>query len=78
VLGAIVAFIIDRKFMQAALFALFGAALSWIGLIHGEKVEWASNPQVTLGYVFVAAICAAFMLMKLDPVDRSDEELAIE
>jgi AGZA family xanthine/uracil permease-like MFS transporter len=77
VLGAIVAFIIDRRFMQAGLFALFGAALSWIGLIHGEKVEWAANPQVSLGYLFVAVICFGFMALKLEPLDP-DREVAIE
>jgi AGZA family xanthine/uracil permease-like MFS transporter len=75
VLGAIVAFIIDRRFLQAGLFALFGAALSWIGLIHGEKVEWAANPQVALGYIFMAIVCFAFMLLKLDPLDPDREVL---
>jgi adenine/guanine/hypoxanthine permease len=77
VLGAIVAFIIDRKFLQAGLFALFGAALSWIGLIHGEKVEWAANPQVTLGYLFMAVVLFAFMALKLEPLDP-DREVAVE
>jgi AGZA family xanthine/uracil permease-like MFS transporter len=73
VFGAVVAFIIDRRFMQAGLFALFGAALSWIGLIHGERVEWAANPQVTLGYIFVAVVCFAFMAMRLEPLDENRE-----
>jgi AGZA family xanthine/uracil permease-like MFS transporter len=77
VLGAIVAFIIDRRFLQAGLFALFGAALSWIGLIHGEKVEWAANPQVTLGYLFAAVVLFAFMALKLEPLDP-DREPALE
>jgi AGZA family xanthine/uracil permease-like MFS transporter len=73
VLGAIVAFIIDRKFFHAGLFALGGAILSWIGLIHGEKVEWAANPQVTLGYIFLAVVCFAFMALKLEPLDENRE-----
>ena len=76
ILGAIVAFIIDRKFFQAGLFALFGAALSWIGLIHGEKVEWAANPQVSLGYLFFAVTCFAFMALKLEPLDENREVAA--
>jgi adenine/guanine/hypoxanthine permease len=73
VLGAIVAFIIDRKFLPAGLFALFGAGLSWIGLIHGEKVEWAANPQVALGYLFMAITLFAFMAMRLEPLDENRE-----
>ena len=37
-------------------FALFGAALTFIGLIHGEKVEWNANGQVALGYLFAAVV----------------------
>ena len=77
VFGAIVAFIIDRRFMQAGLFALFGAALSWIGLIHGEKVEWAANPEVSLGYLFMAVVCFGFMALKLEALDP-DREVAVE
>lgn len=73
VLGAIVAFIIDRRFLQAGIFAVFGAALSWIGLIHGEKVEWAANPQIALGYLFLAVTVFAFMILKLEPLDENRE-----
>ena len=73
VLGAIVAFLIDRRFLQAGLFALFGAALSWIGLIHGEKVQWSADPQVALGYLFAAVVCFAFLALKLEPLDPERE-----
>jgi AGZA family xanthine/uracil permease-like MFS transporter len=69
VLGAVVAFILNRDFFQAGLFALGGAALSWIGLIHGEKIEWGANGQVALGYVFVAAICFGLMRLKLPVIE---------
>jgi AGZA family xanthine/uracil permease-like MFS transporter len=72
VLGAIVAFIIDRRFWQAAAFCLFGSALTFIGLIHGEKVEWNANGQVALGYLFAAVACAAFTLLKTEPRDPSE------
>jgi AGZA family xanthine/uracil permease-like MFS transporter len=74
VLGAIVAFIIDRRFWQAAAFCGFGAALSWIGLIHAEEVQWGSNGQVTLGYLFAAVVCAGFTLLKLPPRDATEDE----
>jgi AGZA family xanthine/uracil permease-like MFS transporter len=78
VLGAIVAFLIDRRFWQAAAFALFGSALSFIGLIHGEKVEWNANGQVALGYLFAAVACAGFTLLKLEPRDPAEDLLPEE
>ncbi|MCT9930978.1 hypothetical protein N5079_12190 [Planotetraspora sp. A-T 1434] len=62
VLGAIVAFIIDRNFYWAAGYALFGGALSFVGLLHAEKVGWNVGGQVALGYVFAAVVLAAFGL----------------
>jgi AGZA family xanthine/uracil permease-like MFS transporter len=62
VLGAIVAFMIDKKFLWAAGYCLAGAGLSFIGLIHGEQVQWAAQPQVALGYLFMAVVCALFTL----------------
>jgi len=78
VLGAIVAFIIDRRFLQAALFCLFGAALSFIGLIHAEKVQWNANGEVSLGYLFAAVVCLAFMALKVQPRDPSEDLLPEE
>lgn len=74
VLGAIVAFIIDRRFVEAAIFAATGAALSWIGLIHAPQVEWGANGQVALGYLFAAAVCLAFASMRLPHRDTSADE----
>src|SRR5690349_2092233 len=71
VLGAIVAFMIDRDMVKATIACLIGAALSFIGLIHGAKVEWASNPPVALGYLFMAVLTAGFALTK--PTRREPE-----
>jgi AGZA family xanthine/uracil permease-like MFS transporter len=57
VLGAMAAFIIDRKLMQAAIVAFIGAALSFIGLIHGPHLGWMVSPLVALGYVMFGAVC---------------------
>jgi len=75
ILGAIVAFIIDRRFVQAAIFAATGAALSWIGLIHAGKVQWGANGQVALGYLFAAVACLAFAAMKLPFRDTSGDDV---
>ena len=39
VLGAIAAFIIDREFKSATIFALAGAVLSFFGFIHGAAAR---------------------------------------
>jgi adenine/guanine/hypoxanthine permease len=78
VLGAIVVFIIDKRFLQAGIFALVGAALTFIGLIHGEKVEWNANAPVALGYLFIAVICGIFYLGKHAPREPEPEELELD
>ena len=59
ILGAIAAFIIDRKFEWAALFAGAGAALSFFGFIHGTSLGIGSSAPVALGYLIVAGVCFA-------------------
>jgi AGZA family xanthine/uracil permease-like MFS transporter len=59
-LGAIAAFMIDKRYYWAAGYCTAGAALSFIGLIHGEQVAWAASPGVALGYLFAAVVCLAF------------------
>jgi len=59
ILGAIVAFIIDRKFDWAALFALAGAVLSFFGFIHGTALGIGSSISVAVGYLIVAGVCFA-------------------
>jgi adenine/guanine/hypoxanthine permease len=57
VLGAVAAFIIDRQFRRAGVYALAGAMLAFFGFIHGVRLEFAASPLVALGYLFLAAIC---------------------
>ena len=57
ILGAIAAFIIDREFNKAAIYALAGAVLAFFGFIHGIQLQWMASPQVALGYVLLAVIC---------------------
>jgi len=57
VLGAMAAFIIDRKLTQAAIVAFVGAAFAFIGLIHGPHLGWMVSPLVSLGYVMFGAVC---------------------
>jgi AGZA family xanthine/uracil permease-like MFS transporter len=62
VLGAIVAFIIDKKFVPAAIYCFIGAALGFIGLIHAEQVGWNVGGQIALGYAFAGVILLLFAL----------------
>jgi adenine/guanine/hypoxanthine permease len=56
ILGAIAAFIIDRKFDWAALFALAGAVLSFFGFIHRTALGIGSSISVAVGYLIVAGV----------------------
>jgi AGZA family xanthine/uracil permease-like MFS transporter len=77
-LGAIVAFVIDRRFVEAAIFAAIASALSWIGLIHAPQVEWGANGQVALGYLFAALVCLAFAGLRLPPRDTGADDVPQE
>ena len=57
VLGAMAAFIIDRQFKSAALWAFAGAVLAFFGFIHGETLGWAKAPLVALGYALFGVAC---------------------
>jgi AGZA family xanthine/uracil permease-like MFS transporter len=63
VLGAIVVFIIDKKFVAGAIYCFIGAALGFVGLIHAPRVGWAVGGQVALGYLFSGIILLGFWLV---------------
>jgi AGZA family xanthine/uracil permease-like MFS transporter len=67
VLGAMAAFIIDRQFKMAAIYAFAGAVLSFFGFIHGAQLGWAVSPAVALGYALFGAICLAVSLQEQAP-----------
>ncbi len=73
ILGTMVTFILEKKFLYAAIASAVGAVLSFIGLIHAPEVAWAASPQVALGYVFFGIVCVAFSFLPgaKDPVDES-------
>jgi adenine/guanine/hypoxanthine permease len=78
VLGAIAAFVIDKRYYWAAGYCAAGAALSFIGLIHGEQVAWAASPGIALGYLFAALVCLAFSMGSTPaPAELPDEHPAV-
>ena len=85
-LGAIAAFMIDRRFLWAAGYSALAGALSCVGLIHGAKVSLDFDSvqlKLALGYFFVSLVCLAFYAMKVperevDPSDPADVEEAME
>ncbi|HEY2099131.1 MAG TPA: regulator [Pseudonocardia sp.] len=81
VLGAIVAFIIDKKFVPAAIYCFIGAALGFVGLIHAPQVGWGVGGQIALGYAFSGLVLLAFALVTRGrgepaevPVQRSRDD----
>lgn len=59
VLGAIGAFIVDRKFEKAALFSVAGAGLTFLGFMHGEAIGFAVSPLVSIAYLMVSVLLYA-------------------
>ena len=53
------AFIIDKKFAEAAAFAAAGAVLTFFGFMHGESVGFAVTPSVAIAYAMVAVFLFA-------------------
>ena len=64
--GAIAAFVIDRRLVAAAVTALIGAALSFVGLINAYEVAWNASQQITLGYLLFAAVLGYFAWLGRD------------
>ena len=59
ILGAVGAFVVDKKYAEASAFAAAGAVLTFFGFMHGESVGFAVTPMVALAYALVAAFLYA-------------------
>lgn len=79
-LGAITAFIIDRSFVKAALFACASAVLTFFGFMHGEAIGLAESPNVAFAYLAVAGVlfaCAKYSVVAdKTPATSTHAELA--
>lgn len=56
ILGAIAAFIIDRKFEAAAIYAGIGAVLAFFGFINGTQLAFGNSAPVALGYAILGVL----------------------
>src|SRR4051794_7152537 len=75
VLGAIAAFVIDRDYRSATIYALAGAALSLIGFIHGTQLGITSSTmQIALGDLLLAGVVYG-LSRGAAPAPAPDEEL---
>jgi AGZA family xanthine/uracil permease-like MFS transporter len=74
VLGAIVAFIIDKEFVSAAVYCFIGAVLGFIGLIHAEQVGWDVGGQIALGYALAGIILLGFAFVTRHEVRVKPDE----
>ena len=77
-LGAVTAFIVDRNFVFAGIYLTLSAALSFVGIVNAPTVKWNANQDMTLGYLFAAALCFLFILMKLPRRAKEADELALD
>lgn len=80
-LGAITAFIIDRSFNKAGLFACASAVLTFFGLMHGEAIGIAESPTVAFAYLAVAGVlfaCAKFSVVSSKAPEENHETEVIE
>ena len=75
-LGAIAAFIIDREFDRAALYALAAAVLAFFGFINGTALGFANSAPVALGYLMIALICGG--LARMSQIAPEDTNLLSE
>ena len=76
ILGAIAAFIIDREFTKAAIYAAIGAVLSFFGFINGTELAFANSAPIALGYAVLAVLCVGFSrgagITSAEPVPSTD------
>ena len=76
ILGTMVTFVLEKKFLYAAIASVVGAVLSFIGLIHAPEVAWAADPPVALGYLFFAAVCVGYSFLPgaKEPVEVDESD----
>jgi AGZA family xanthine/uracil permease-like MFS transporter len=71
ILGSIVAFIIDRKFLRASITALVAVVLTFFGVIHSPtSVSILPNAGMTIGYALVALLLLGYHVGLFDKLSK--------
>jgi AGZA family xanthine/uracil permease-like MFS transporter len=60
--------LIDRRLNTAAGWAGAAAALSWLGLMHADRVGWGAAPAAALGYALMAVVFLVVARISPPPV----------
>jgi len=74
ILGAMAVFIIECNFHKAAAFAFAGAALTFFGFMHGERIGVGQSPFVAVAYFIVSGVlygCARFAAVPPETVSET-------
>ncbi len=74
-LCSIAIYVIDKKYITAAVYSLISAALSFIGLIHSTTLGFGAGAEVAVGYVILALVFVGFNFYgpKENAVDSNTE-----
>jgi len=64
ILAAIAAYMIDRKWLSALGYALFGAVASFFGVIHASELGIAQAVEPTIGYLAIALLAGIMYLLR--------------
>ncbi len=72
--GAIVASVIDGRFVNAGGFAAAAAAMSMVGIIHAPGLHWPEINGITAGYIITAAFLLIYPRVQSRSCERADDE----
>ncbi len=72
---SIAIYVIDRKFMRAAVYSLITGGLAYFGFVHALEIKVGAAPEVALGYGVMALVFILMSFLK-DPKEESTTEKA--
>lgn len=73
-LATIAIFIIDKKFLRGAVYAVITGVLAFFGIIHSTSIGWATGKDVALGYLMVAIVLGSMYFIHGRTGANSEEE----
>ncbi|MCF7930267.1 MAG: hypothetical protein K9L02_02030 [Acholeplasmataceae bacterium] len=76
ILGSIAVFVIDHKFMHAGFTAVTAAVLTFFGIIHAGTVAINANLEMTIGYLIVSLLFAAYYFYYKKKGETIDEQVS--